>query len=47
MGTIIVLLVVAGAVALSVRSMVKRKKSGKSLQCGCGCGCESCRKDCR
>lgn len=37
MGTAIVLLVVLGAVGLAVRSMVKDKKAGKSLQCGGDC----------
>lgn len=44
MGTVVVLLIVAGAVALAIRSMIKDKKAGKSLQCGgdckhCGGGC--------
>ncbi|MDE6386529.1 MAG: FeoB-associated Cys-rich membrane protein [Lachnospiraceae bacterium] len=44
MGTVIVLAIVAGAVALALRSMIKDKKAGKSLQCGgdcsrCGGGC--------
>lgn len=44
MGTAVVLLIVAGAVVLAVRSMIKDKKAGKSLQCGgdckrCGGGC--------
>lgn len=44
MGTIIVGLLVAGAVVLAVRSMIKDKKNGKSIQCGgdckhCGGGC--------
>lgn len=37
MGTGIVLLIVAAAVSLAVRSMVKDKKAGKSLQCGGNC----------
>lgn len=37
MGTAIVLLVVLAAVGLAVRSMVKDKKAGKSLQCGGDC----------
>ncbi len=37
MGTAIVLLVVLSAVGLAVRSMVKDKKAGKSLQCGGDC----------
>ncbi|MFT3985231.1 MAG: FeoB-associated Cys-rich membrane protein [Lachnospiraceae bacterium] len=44
MGTIITGIVVVGIVCLVVRSMVRDKKSGKSLQCGsdckhCGGGC--------
>ncbi len=37
MGTAIVLLAVLAAVGLAVRSMVKDKKAGKSLQCGGDC----------
>ena len=37
MGTAIVLVVLAGVVGLVIRSMVKDKKSGKSLQCGQDC----------
>ncbi|MDO5344575.1 MAG: FeoB-associated Cys-rich membrane protein [Lachnospiraceae bacterium] len=37
MGTLIVLLILAGAVGLIIRSMVKDKKAGKSLQCGQDC----------
>ncbi len=37
MGTAIVLLVVLSAVGFAVRSMVKDKKAGKSLQCGGDC----------
>lgn len=44
MGTIITLAVVALCVGLAVRSMIRDKKKGKSLQCGgdcsrCGGGC--------
>ena len=43
LGTAIVLVVVVGIVALIVRSMIKNKKAGKSLQCGCGCDkCKGC-----
>ena len=43
MGTAIVLLVLAGVISLIIRSMIKDKKSGKSLQCGCDCGkCKGC-----
>lgn len=37
MGTAIVLTVVVIGVILAVRSMVRDKKQGKSLQCGCDC----------
>lgn len=37
MGTVIVLAIIAAAVGLAVRSMIKDKKSGKSLQCGGDC----------
>lgn len=37
MGTAIVLLALIGVVGLVIRSMVKDKKSGKSLQCGQNC----------
>lgn len=37
MGTIIVLIVLAIRIALIIRSMVKDKKAGKSLQCGGDC----------
>ena len=37
MGTIIVLIVLAIIRALIIRSMVKDKKAGKSLQCGGDC----------
>lgn len=36
-GTAVTLLILAGMLFLSVRSMVKDKKSGKSLQCGGDC----------
>lgn len=36
-GSIIVLLVIVGIVALIVRSMISDKKKGKSLQCGGDC----------
>lgn len=38
MGTIAVLAVLAGIVALIVRNMIRSRKSGKSLSCGCDCG---------
>ncbi|MCR5367484.1 MULTISPECIES: FeoB-associated Cys-rich membrane protein [Eubacterium] len=34
----IVLILIAGACFLSIRKMVRNKKSGKSLSCGCDCG---------
>jgi hypothetical protein len=37
MGTIVVGLIVLAVVALAVRSMVKDKKAGKSIQCGGDC----------
>lgn len=37
MSTIIVLAVLIGIVALIIRSMIKDKKNGKSLQCGGDC----------
>ncbi len=37
MGTLIVGLALAAVIALAVRSMIKDKKNGKSLQCGGDC----------
>lgn len=37
MGTAIVLLVLMVVIGLVIRSMVKDKKAGKSLQCGQNC----------
>lgn len=37
MGTFIVGLVLLIIVALIIRSMIRTKKSGRSLQCGCDC----------
>lgn len=43
MGTAVVLLVVAGIAGLAIRSMIKDKKAGKSLQCGGDCSkCHGC-----
>ena len=43
MGTVIVLAIVAGAVALAVRSMIRDKKAGRSIQCGGDCShCRGC-----
>ncbi|MCM1044828.1 MAG: FeoB-associated Cys-rich membrane protein [Candidatus Gastranaerophilales bacterium] len=43
MGTIIVALILAAVVALAVRSMIRDKKKGKSLQCGGNCSsCGHC-----
>lgn len=38
MGTLIAGVIVAGVIGLVVRSMVRDKKNGKSLQCGGDCG---------
>lgn len=37
MGTVIVLLILVGVVGLVIRSMIRDKKNGKSLQCGGDC----------
>ena len=37
MGTVVVGIIVAGVVALAVRSMVRDKKNGKSIKCGGDC----------
>lgn len=37
MGTIVVLAILIVAVALVVRSMIRDKKNGKSIQCGGDC----------
>ncbi|MBE5974895.1 MULTISPECIES: FeoB-associated Cys-rich membrane protein [Lacrimispora] len=37
MGTLAVSAVVIGAVALIIRSMIRDKKNGKSIQCGGQC----------
>lgn len=37
MGTFVVLAVLILAVGLVLRSMIRAKKAGKSLQCGCDC----------
>lgn len=42
MGTAVVLLIVAGAAALAIRSIVKDKKAGKSVQCGDCTNCSRC-----
>lgn len=42
-GTFVVLVVLVLIVCLIVRSMIKDKKSGKSLQCGRDCSkCKGC-----
>ena len=42
-GTAIVLVIVGVVIALVVRSMIKSKKQGKSLQCGMDCKkCSGC-----
>ena len=38
-GSIIVILIIAAVVALSIRSLIKDKRSGKG---GCGHGCAGC-----
>ena len=42
MGTAVVLIIVAGAAALAIRSIVKDKKAGKSVQCGDCTHCSGC-----
>lgn len=37
-GTAVVGIILAAAVILIVRKMIKDKKAGKSMSCGCGCG---------
>ena len=37
MGTVVVLAILAGVVALIVRKMIKDKKNGKSIQCVVDC----------
>ena len=44
MATFIVGAVVLAVVGLIIRSMVKDKKNGKSLQCGCDC--KHCNRHC-
>ncbi len=45
MGTVVVGAIVLGVIALAVRSMVKDKKNGKSLQCGGDCS--HCPRNCQ
>ncbi|MDE6053243.1 MAG: FeoB-associated Cys-rich membrane protein [Lachnospiraceae bacterium] len=43
MGTAITLAMLLAVIGLAVRSMVRDKKSGKSLQCGGDCSkCKGC-----
>lgn len=43
MGTLIVGIILAGAVVLIVRKMMRDRKNGKSIQCGGDCGhCGHC-----
>lgn len=43
MGTLIVLLLVAGAAILAIRQMIKDKKAGKSFSCSGDCSrCVGC-----
>lgn len=44
MGTVIILMILTGLVALSIRSMIRAKKSGKL--CGCGGDCGRCQGNC-
>lgn len=45
MGTAVVLSVVVLAAVLAVRSMIKDKKNGRSIQCGGDCkSCGGCHK---
>ena len=37
MGTLVVLVVLAGIVAAVLRTMIRDKKAGKSIQCGGNC----------
>lgn len=39
LGTIVISAILIAAVALIVRSQIRRKKQGKS---SCGCGCSNC-----
>ena len=41
LSTIIIGLIILGAVVGIVIKMIKDKKNGKTA-CNCGCGCESC-----
>lgn len=43
MGTVLVLLVLIAVIGVVIRSMIKDKKAGKSLQCGQDCRtCSGC-----
>lgn len=44
MGTVVIGLLLAGAVGLAVRSVVRDRKKGKSMQCGMDCS--QCRGHC-
>ena len=37
-GTAVTGILLAAAVILIIRKMIKDKKTGKSVSCGCGCG---------
>ena len=39
LGTIIVLAIIAAAVVLIIRRMIRQKRAGKT---SCSCGCENC-----
>lgn len=43
MGTAVVFVLLVGVVGMIIRSMIKDKKAGKSLQCGQDCShCSGC-----
>lgn len=43
LGTLLIGFTIFGAVVLALRSMLRNKKKGKSLQCGGDCGsCRGC-----
>lgn len=45
MGTVVVGIIVIALVGLAIRSMIKDKKNGVSLQCGGNCNsCKGCGK---
>ena len=43
MGTAVIFVLLVGVVGIIIRSMIKDKKAGKSLQCGQDCShCSGC-----